>query len=75
MLTFDVFVPPARQPDPAAARRTLAAIEARLATTPGVVVAGAVSDLPLASGGGRDDFVIEGRAMPPPGAPAGTRDI
>jgi len=70
VLTFDVFVPRARQPDPAAARRTLAAIEARLATTPGVVVAGAVSDLPLASGGGRDDFIIEGRAMPPPGAPA-----
>ena len=70
LLTFDVFVPPARHPDPAAARRTLAAIEARLATTPGVVVAGAVSNLPLASGGGRDDFIIEGRAMPPPGAPA-----
>ena len=27
LLTFDVFVPPARQPDPAVARRTLAAIE------------------------------------------------
>jgi putative ABC transport system permease protein len=70
LLTFGVFVPPARQPDPAAARRTLAAIEARLATTPGVALAGAVSNLPLASGGGRDDFIIEGRAMPPPGAPA-----
>jgi putative ABC transport system permease protein len=70
VLTFDVFVPQARQPDPAAARRTLAAIEARLAATPGVGVAGAISALPLASGGGRDDFIIEGRAMPPPGSPA-----
>ena len=69
LLTFDVFVPPARQPDPAVARRTLAAIETRLATTPGVQVAGAISALPLASGGGRDDFVIDGRAMPAPGAP------
>ncbi len=69
VLTFDLFVPPARQPDPAAARRTLAAIEGRLATTPGVVTAGAVSALPLASSGGGDDFVIEGRAMPPPGVP------
>ena len=70
MLTFDVFVPRGRQSEPAAARRTLAEIEARLVTTPGVGVAGAVSALPLASGGGGDDFIIEGRAMPPPGAPA-----
>jgi putative ABC transport system permease protein len=69
VLTFDLFVPPARQPDPAAARRTLAAIEARLAVAAGVRVVGATSALPLASGGGRDDFVIDGRAMPAPGAP------
>ena len=69
ILTFDVFVPPARQSDPAVARRTLAAIETRLATMPGVTAAGAVSALPLASGGGRDDFIIEGRAAPPPGSP------
>jgi putative ABC transport system permease protein len=69
VLTLDLFVPPARQPDPAIARRTLATIEDRLATTSGVVVAGAISALPLATGGGRDDFVIEGRAMPGPGAP------
>lgn len=70
LLTFDVFVPPARQTSPAEARRTLAAIETRLGTTPGVSIAGAISALPLASGGGRDDFIIEGRAMPPPGSPA-----
>ena len=59
VLTFDVFIPPGRQRDPAAARRTLAAIEDRLASTPGVEIAGAVSGLPLVSAGGADNFVIE----------------
>jgi len=70
VLTFSVFIPPGRQRDPAAARRTLAAIEDRLAATPGVETAGAISDLPLSSGGPSDSFVIEGRPAPPPGAPA-----
>ncbi len=70
VLTFGVSIPPGRQPDPAAARRTLAAIEERLAATPGVEIAGALSNLPLASAGPPDDFAIEGRPMPPPGAPA-----
>jgi putative ABC transport system permease protein len=70
VLTFSVSVPPGRQPDPAAARRTLASIEERLAATPGVDMAGAVSNLPLASAGPPDSFVIEGRPEPPPGAPA-----
>jgi hypothetical protein len=70
VLTFGVSIPPARQPDPAAARRVLAAIEERLATTPGLEVAGAVSNLPLISAGPPDDFVIEGRPAPQPGAPA-----
>jgi putative ABC transport system permease protein len=70
VLTFDLFIPPGRQRDPAAARRTLAAIEDRLAATPGVEVAGALSGLPLVSTGGADSFVVEGRPAPPPGAPA-----
>ena len=70
VLTFEVFVPPGRQADPAAARRTLAAIGDRLASTPGVEVAGAISGLPLVAAGGADGFVIEGRAAPAPGAPA-----
>ncbi len=61
VLTFGVSIPPGRQHDGAAARRTLATIEDRLAATPGVEVAGAVSDLPIASAGPPDDFVIEGR--------------
>jgi putative ABC transport system permease protein len=70
VLTFSVNVPPGRQPDAAAARRTLAAIEERLAAIPGVEVAGAISNLPLASDGGVDDFVIEGRPKPAAGAAA-----
>jgi putative ABC transport system permease protein len=70
VLTFSVSMPPGRQQNPAAARRTLSAIEARLAATPGVQIAGAVSNLPLASAGPPDDFSIEGRPAPPPGAPA-----
>ena len=70
VLTFTLSVPPGRVADAAAARRTLAAIEARLAATPGVDVAGAISNLPLVSAGPPDDFVIEGRATPGAGAPA-----
>jgi putative ABC transport system permease protein len=70
LLTFSLSVPPARQQDPAAARRTLASIEARLAATPGVDIAGAISNLPLVSAGPPDDFNIDGRPAPPPGAPA-----
>jgi putative ABC transport system permease protein len=70
VLTFSVSIPPARKDDPAAARRTLAAIADRLMAAPGVEIAGAVSDLPLASPGPADDFFIDGRAAPPPGAPA-----
>jgi putative ABC transport system permease protein len=70
VLTFSLSVPPARQQDAAAARRTLASIEARLAATPGVDLAGAISNLPLASAGPPDDFNIDGRPEPPPGAPA-----
>ena len=70
VLTFTISVPPGRVPDAAAARRMLAAIETRLAATPGVEVAAAMANLPLASAGPPDDFVIEGRAAPAPGAPA-----
>ncbi len=69
-LTFSVFIPPGRERDPAAVRRRLAAIEDQLAATPGVVVAGAISALPLVWAGPPDDFVIEGRPAPMPGAPA-----
>lgn len=69
VLTFELSIPPGHQPDPAAARRTIAAVEDRLASAPGVV-AGAISGLPLVSAGGADGFVIEGRAAPSPGAPA-----
>src|SRR5262249_39494912 len=69
VLTFKVFIPHGRQPNAAMARRRLAVIEARLAGTAGVEMAGSISDLPLASAGPADGFVIEGRPEPPPGAP------
>ena len=68
-LTFSVFIPEGREGDAAAARRKLAAIEDQLAATPGVEVAGAISNLPLESAGAADNFVIEGRPEPPPGSP------
>jgi putative ABC transport system permease protein len=67
VLTFTVTIPRARQDD-AAARRTLGEIEDRLAVTPGVEIAGAISSLPLASAGPLFAFKIEGRPEPPPGA-------
>jgi predicted permease len=70
VLTFSLSVPPGRQPDPAAARRLLAAIGERLAAIPGVEAAGALSNLPLVSAGPPDDFVIDGRPARPPGSPA-----
>jgi predicted permease len=69
VLTFSLSIPPATQPDAAGARRILAAVEDRLATTPGIEIAGAISNLPLSSGGPPDDFVIDGRPDPPAGAP------
>ena len=70
LLTFSVSIPAGRERDPAAARRKLAAIEDQLAATPGVEIAGAISDLPLEWAGPSDSFVIEGRPEPLPGAPA-----
>jgi putative ABC transport system permease protein len=70
LLTFSVSIPAGRERDSAAARRNLAAIEDQLATTPGVEVAGAISSLPLVWAGPPDSFVIEGRPVPPAGAPA-----
>ena len=70
VLTFTISVPPRRQPDPAAARRTLQAIEERLASMPGADTAAAVSSLPLVSAGPPDDFIIDGRAAPAPGSPS-----
>jgi putative ABC transport system permease protein len=70
VLTFSVFIPAGRERAPAAARRRLAAIEDQLAATPGVEVAGGISNLPLVWEGPPSSFVIEGRPEPPPGAPA-----
>ena len=70
VLTFNLSVPLAHRPDPAAARRLLMSIEERIAAVPRVDAVAAISNLPLASAGPPDDFVIEGRSMPPPGSPS-----
>ncbi|MCI0434954.1 MAG: ABC transporter permease [Gemmatimonadetes bacterium] len=67
VLTFNVTVPEAIQPDPARARDYFARLEARLEAVPGAEAAGAISGLPLRNAGGADDFIIEGRPEPAPG--------
>jgi putative ABC transport system permease protein len=67
-LTFSVTVPSTRYREAARARDHFARLEERLAAIPGVIAAGALSDLPLRSSGGADDFIIEGKAVPAPGA-------
>ncbi len=69
VLTFSLSIPGGRELDSAEARGRLAAIEEKLAATPGVQVAGAISSLPLVWAGPSDTFVIEGRPAPLPGAP------
>lgn len=69
VLTFSVMVPSSGYPDAAEARQYFARLEERLASLPGAVAAGVVSNLPLVSGGGADDFLIEGRPEPAPGQP------
>jgi predicted permease len=69
LLTFTVSIPEGRQPDPAAARRMLAGVEDRLAAMADAESAGAISNLPVASAGPPDDFVIEGRPAPAAGTP------
>jgi predicted permease len=70
VLTFPVAVPSGSYPDGARARDYFLRLEARLAAVAGVAAVGAVSDLPLRSGGGADDFIIEGRVLPAPGQAA-----
>lgn len=70
VLTFAVAVPASSYPDDAQARAYFHQLEQRLAGVPGVVSTGTVSDVPLRSGGGADDFIIEGRPLPGPGQPA-----
>jgi putative ABC transport system permease protein len=69
VLTFAVAVPTGSYPEDARARDYFLRLEERLGALPGVVSTGAVSDVPLRSGGGADDFIIEGKPTPAPGQP------
>lgn len=66
VLSFTVIIPRARQKD-AAAKRTLEAIEDRLAAMPGVEVVGGMSSLPLTAAGPLFSFKIERRPERSPG--------
>ena len=66
VLTFEIVIPRAHQED-AAAKRTLEAIENRLAALPGAENVGGIWALPLASAGSVWGFTIEGRPEPSPG--------
>lgn len=58
-------------PDASRTEAIVRDIRAKIAETPGVQAAGAISSLPLADGAtGQDDFVIEGRPVPAPGEPS-----
>lgn len=70
VLTFSVAATEGSYPETSRARDYFLRLEARLDALPGVDAAGAVSDLPLRSAGGADNFVIEGRRLPAPGEPA-----
>jgi predicted permease len=66
-LAFAVNIPEGSYPDAEQARNYFLRLEERLGHVQGVVSAGAVSNLPLISAGGADDFKIEGKPLPAPG--------
>ncbi|MGH9162540.1 MAG: ABC transporter permease [Vicinamibacteraceae bacterium] len=69
VLTFQIYTPSAAYPNREQVQQFHATLRERLGALPGVAVAGATSDLPLQSGGGADDFDIEGAPPPGPGEP------
>lgn len=64
VLTARIGLPGSRYPDPADPGRFSAELERRLNGVPGVRAAGAVGNLPLATGIGDLNFEIEGRPVP-----------
>ncbi len=72
VLTATMSLSDAAYPEPAQARRFYRELLSRVRALPGVETAGAISSLPLASGAPPDDFLIEGRPEPEPGAATGS---
>jgi putative ABC transport system permease protein len=74
VLTLYLSASPGAQPRPEQVRQLYADILTRVASLPGVESAGLVSSLPLQRGAPPDDFQIEGRPRPAPGATAYNAD-
>ena len=66
-LTFTIEIPRSRYPGPARWAPMLDALMARLESVPSVTAAGAISWLPLTTGGGSNALFVEGRPLPGPG--------
>ena len=70
VLTFTIELPRSRYPDPSRWSPVLEELMSRLEQEPGVLAAGAISWLPLTSGGGSNALFVEGRPLPPAGEEA-----
>lgn len=67
VLTFTIELPRSRYPDPSRWSAFLDELMTRLEKEPSVQAAGAISWLPLTTGGGSNALFVEGRALPNPG--------
>jgi putative ABC transport system permease protein len=67
VLTFTIELPRSRYPDPSRWSPLLDQLTARLEQEPGVQAAGAISWLPLTTGGGSNALFVEGHPLPGPG--------
>ena len=70
VLSFRLFTPIAGYPSAGHVQSFYASLRERLAALPGVESVGAISNLPLQSGGPPDDFLIEGAPPVAPGEPS-----
>jgi putative ABC transport system permease protein len=70
VLTFTIELPRTRYPDPSRWSRVLDQLMMRLELEPAVQAAGAISWLPLTTGGGSNALFVEGHPLPGPGEEA-----
>ncbi len=70
VLTFRIELPRSRYPDPSRWSPVLDQLMTRLEREPGVQAAGAISWLPLTTGGGSNALFVEGHPRPGPGEEA-----
>ena len=70
VLTFTIEFPRSRYPDPSRWSSVLDQLMTRLEQEPAVQAAGAISWLPLTTGGGSNALIVEGHPLPGPGEEA-----